>query len=212
VGCHNDGGVAPFTLTYDPQEWSDGPAWWVQSAALSVESGTMPPWKAAEDCREVEHTRTMPASEREVIAAWAEAGFAEGDPESFVAPPEGEIRDLPEFDLVLGAAEAYTPDLDRPDDYRCLMLEHTFDADTYVTGSMVLPGDTETVHHVLVYQIEPGDLDEILERDAEDPGVGYSCYGGAGGSGGRWLPGCPAASPRSIPRGRPSSSLRARAS
>lgn len=193
VGCHQAGGVGPFTLTYEPEEWREGPAWWAQSAAMSVASGTMPPWQAADDCREIDDDRSMPEAEKAVIAAWAEGGFAVGDEATYVAPEENSATvALPDFDLVIGAAEAYTPNLDTPDDYRCLLLEHTFEEDTFVTGSMALPGDPETVHHVLVYQIAPNGLDDVLARDAADPGLGYSCYGGTGGIGGPvagWVPG-----------------------
>ncbi|MCA9572842.1 MAG: hypothetical protein KC656_33625, partial [Myxococcales bacterium] len=57
LGCHAEGGIAPFTLTHDPDEWENASAWWAPAAVRAVEAGTMPPWPASDDCHPIEGSR-----------------------------------------------------------------------------------------------------------------------------------------------------------
>ena len=193
VTCHSEGGIGPFRLDYDAAQWQAGTPWWAPVAMEAVTSGTMPPWQPADGCRDIEHTRTLSDAQRELLGAWAAAGFPEGNPASYVPPTVDPGAELPPLDLTLDAGVDYAANPNLPDDYRCLLLDHTFTQDTFVTGSMVLPGQRATVHHVLVYRIDASDVAAAVAQDAQEPGPGYTCFGGTGASGGGpvagWVPG-----------------------
>ncbi|MCB9520905.1 MAG: hypothetical protein H6698_06995 [Myxococcales bacterium] len=187
VSCHTTGGAAPFPL----ETWADVEP--LRGALVAVvSSGSMPPWTPATDCRDIDDDRALDADEIALFTAWRDAGFPEGDPADYVPPAPRGGRALGEPDLVLAPTEAYTPNTALPDDYRCLLLDHTFDEQTFFVASDVIPGERRVVHHVLFYVVPPDDVAAVERRDAADAGPGYTCFGGTGGSGGPiagWVPG-----------------------
>ena len=180
VGCHQPGGIGPFSMTYDEAEWADGAPEWAASAVAAVEAGTMPPWPPDPTCREYKGQRVLSEDERAAFAAWRDADFAEGDPSAFAATQQPQLADLGPPDLELAMDEGYAPDVSRPDDYRCLPLPRTFEKDTWVNGTDFLPDRTEMVHHVVVFVVEPGDVREMEALDADEEGLGYTCFGDSG--------------------------------
>lgn len=186
--CHATGGVAPFAITSYSEAFAYGSV-----IAGSVVERRMPPWKPEPDCHPMLGDRRLEDAEVAAFEQWANAGFPEGDPSTYEAPAERPGSSLPPPTLVLQSDEAYTPDRLLPDDYRCLVLDHVFAEDTYITATDVLPDQRGVVHHVLLYKVEQGDTAEMAARDAADPGVGYTCFGGPGFGGGTtiagWVPG-----------------------
>jgi hypothetical protein len=196
VSCHVSGGPAPFSMEHKAEEWAAGPAWWAALTSSSVASGQMPPWMPDESCRSLAASRAMPDADRQTWAAWAAGGYpigAEADYKPIVAPPALE-EDLGPPQLELGIKMPYTPsEATGPDDYRCFILDHRFDKDTFITGTNVAPGTREIVHHVILYAIAPEQVSAIQRLDAEDTEPGYTCFAGPGGSNprnvGAWVPG-----------------------
>ncbi|MEZ4296892.1 MAG: monooxygenase [Polyangiaceae bacterium] len=194
TSCHHDGGPAPFSMEYNAAEWEDGAPAWVGSAVSAVEDGRMPPWLPSGDCRDLAYPRSLTDDEKSTLLAWRDGGFPEGDPASYPGPMK--VDTPPELgapDLVLTPDEAYTPSTDEPDDYRCFILPADFIEETWMTASTILPGDTQMVHHVLLYLIPPESVASIEGIDSDDPGPGYTCFGGPGSSSlttlGGWVPG-----------------------
>ena len=74
-------------MTWDQEEWADGPAWWTAMAMNAIEDGRMPPWQPAPDCRSIKHDRTLRAEERAVLEVWQAEGFALGDEPSATEMP-----------------------------------------------------------------------------------------------------------------------------
>lgn len=194
VGCHSSGGIAPFSMAYDATEWASGAPPWVKSALDAVEQGTMPPWLPAADCRELAYERKLGDDEKTLLTEWAKQGFVEGDARTYGGP---RIVDAP---APLGAptfevkpSVAYAPSADRTDDYRCFVLPQEFSEETYLTASAVVPGNTQIVHHALLFLIPPANQPAIEKLEAKDPEPGYTCYGGPGGGSlttlGAWVPG-----------------------
>lgn len=190
VGCHSEGGIGPFAL----DGWAAvDPLKMVVSAV--VESGQMPPWTPAEDCRDLQHSRALSDEAVAAFVAWRAEGFPEGDPADYVAPdtPPDPRATLGEADLQLTPAAPYTASSSVNDDYHCLPIDHTFDATSYIKATDIVPGDRGVVHHVLVYTVPPEAVADLEARDAADPGVGYTCYGGPGvqtsGLIAGWVPG-----------------------
>ena len=53
---------------------------------------------------------------------------------------------------------AYTPSAPYgtgTDDYRCFLLDPELDKDAWLTGTQVLPGNPDVVHHVILFQVPP---------------------------------------------------------
>lgn len=183
LGCHNTGGIAPIDFTYDPAAWADGPPWWVGPATAAVESGQMPPWPAADGCRDMKDSRKLSQLDIDAFLGWADAGFPEGEPSTF--QPRGDVlggvpAELGEPDLVLTGDAAYTPRMDPSDEYRCFVLPVDIDRDIYLRGINIVPDQRELVHHAILYQFLPqqtSDIADAKRRDEADDGPGYDCWG-----------------------------------
>ncbi len=194
VSCHRAGGIGPIPFD-DPADWAEGTPWWGRSAAQAVADGRMPPWLPADDCRDILGARALGADELATFAAWADAGYPAGDPADYVAPPgtDNPLDALGDPALITAPAEAYAADPRLPDDYRCQVLEQTFDTTTYLRAVDVYPDRDELVHHVLIYRVAADDVDRLQQLDDRDEGPGYTCFGGPGvGEGGpigAWVPG-----------------------
>jgi hypothetical protein len=201
AGCHTAGGVAPFSLDYDPAHWVSGPPSWVGMSRAAVAAKRMPPWMPEDGCRDILDARNLSPSELLAFEAWAQDGYPEGDPDTYVAPsPTG--HDLGAPTLTTDAGVGYQPNRARPDDYRCLPLDLTFEVDTFVRAYDVLPGARELVHHVILYLVEPNDVQRMLNLDAQEAGPGYTCYGGPRAGSGQTLTGwVPGQQPFVLPQG-----------
>ncbi|HHH29153.1 MAG TPA: hypothetical protein ENK57_12520 [Polyangiaceae bacterium] len=169
--CHIEGGIGPFLLD-DYDAVSD-------AADLVVDAvmvGYMPPWMPDRECREFAHQRGLSVAEREVIRRWRDGGLLRGDPADSPDPPEPppalETTDIARM------VEPYTPSAERPDDYRCFLMDLEFPTQKFMTGRSVVPGANSLVHHVLSYAITPAQVAAVEAADAADPGPGYTCFGG----------------------------------
>ncbi|MEO1272657.1 MAG: hypothetical protein AAFX99_31605, partial [Myxococcota bacterium] len=114
VVCHSEGSIGPFELdTYD--------AFTVVAdmALASMESGSMPPWMPADDCRDLRDARVLDSAAVETVRDWMESGMVRGDPTE-TATTQEQPQDVGFEPTHMGLiAEAYTPNPSLPDDYRC---------------------------------------------------------------------------------------------
>lgn len=99
--------------------------------------------------------------------------------------------------------DAYTPSSPTgtgTDDYRCFLLDPGLDEDAWLTGTQILPGNAEIVHHVILFRLEDDSVAQAEAEDAESPEPGWTCFGGMGLEGefnrvddaawlGAWAPG-----------------------
>ena len=69
------------------------------------------------------------------------------------------------------------------DDYRCFLLDPQLDEDVWLTGSNVLPGNPQVVHHVILFKVSPDTVAEAEAKDAATTDEGWTCFGGTGLSG-----------------------------
>ncbi|MEE2786260.1 MAG: hypothetical protein VX589_02910 [Myxococcota bacterium] len=178
AGCHADGAGAPFVMdTYAATKTM------AKAALNSIEAGRMPPWMPDPNCRNYKSQRLIEPEEVAAFKAWVEADMPEGDPDGpqVVAPVlAGPLDDLGPPDFVARYPEVYVPNTETPDDYRCFPLDVTFDEPTFIRGTRIVPDQIAQVHHVLVFVINPGDVAELEQRDADEAGPGYTCFGGPG--------------------------------
>jgi hypothetical protein len=187
-GCHVEGGIGPFALSTYEQVFAQRVP--MQAA---VEGHVMPPVLAAQDCTPYSPDPFMTDAEIATISAWASSDAPQGTPTG--AAPQTQQSGLTRVDLTMPMPQAYVPQKS-PDDYRCFVLDWPKDAPQYVVGFQARPGNARVVHHVIAYLIPPSQAAQFVSLDNQDPGLGYTCFGGAGGSGnaqwlGVWAPGNP---------------------
>ena len=208
--CHVEGGGSPFNLDTLEAVRSMAPV-----ALNSMESGSMPPWMPDPDCRHYQDERIMDVGQIATFKEWIDNDMPEGiATETEDSDTSLKISGLPALGsptFVARSAEPYMPDTSAPDDYRCFQVGDVFEEDTFVKATRIIPDATDIVHHVLVYIITPQDVAELEQRDAEEEGPGYTCFGGPGigqsfGPVAGWAPGglpgiAPEGAARYIPAG-----------
>jgi hypothetical protein len=127
----------------------------------------------------------------------ADDAHPDAEPGKLLPLRKGEER------LTLTMPEAYTPSAPTgkgTDDYRCFMLDPELTRDSYLTGTNVLPGNPDVVHHVILFRVPPDDVETVQRLDDADQGEGWTCFGGSGQPGelgqlddapwlGAWAPG-----------------------
>ena len=85
--------------------------------------------------------------------------------------------------VTLTMDEPYTPSPPTgvgTDDYRCFLLDPKLAKDSYLTGTNVLPGNPDVVHHVILFRVPPAQVGKAETLDAADDGEGWTCFGGPG--------------------------------
>jgi hypothetical protein len=184
ANCHREGEVAPFPLETYEDFLLYGPA-----AVWAIEQDVMPPWSPDPGCNSYADPLSLTPEHKDLLLTYLASELPEGDPAD--APPEAPPRPELVPDVVLEMPESYSPDASGPDDYRCFLIPLSADVteDRFITGFEVYPGERAIVHHVIAYQIDPGNEGDYVDLDAADPSAGYTCFGGPGKTDGsaRWL-------------------------
>lgn len=204
VECHREGGIAPFALDDAATVRALGP-----SIVEAVETRTMPPFGHDTECRDVVDSLRLEPHEIAAFVQWRDTGYPDGDPASYEPPRARDMittgtveSQLGPADVVIAPSEAYLPDVQRPDDYRCIPLPYEFERDTFLNTVDVLPDQVELVHHVIVYAVPASGVATLEELDAADPGPGFNCFSDAGIDGadvvGGWVPGATNGGDRSV--------------
>ncbi len=196
--CHHPGDIAPFSL----MTYADAAAH-ALDIKLMTKTHQMPPWKPVDGCGEFLEPRVLTQSEIDLIGKWVENGVPEGNRADLPAPRvfDGNWT-LGQPDAVFSNPEPFTP-APEGDIYRCFTIPTNLAGDKYVSAVDVHPGDRNTVHHVIAFIDSTGESQTL---DENDPGPGYTCFGGPGFSPtdasaatlGGWAPG---ARPLELPDG-----------
>lgn len=195
-GCHRPGQVGPFTL--EKYEHARKRA---EDIAAVVEDRVMPPWKPAPGVGpKLKHDKSLTAGEIAAIRAWVDAGAPRGDEAHMPAPPQHpDGWQLGTPDLVLEPAEDFAVPATGPDIYRCFVIKTDLPRDVYITAIEFRPGNRRVVHHMSTFVDTRG---AGRDRDAADPGPGYTSFAGPGfevsGELGFWNAGC---EPTRLPEG-----------
>jgi hypothetical protein len=195
MNCHRDGEVAPFPLT----SYQDA-AKRARQLADVTQSRFMPPWKPEHGFGRLAGERRLTDRQLELLDRWADAGAPEGDPADLPAAPkfaEGWL--LGEPDVVVKVPEAFSVPAGGRDVFRNFVVPLSVDSDKLVAAVEFRPGNRRVVHHALFFLDSSG---AARQKDAADPGPGYSSFGGPGflpsGALGGWAPG---GTPQVLPEG-----------
>ncbi|MDF3067142.1 MAG: hypothetical protein K0R38_2743 [Polyangiaceae bacterium] len=185
AGCHQDGGIAPFSLqTYEQAKM------WSPTFDAPLRAGTMPPFLAREtdDCQPrfgFKDDPRLSASQVELFKRWNDAGCPEGDAELAAPVPQPAELDLADADLEVKIPASVTIE-GSADKFICFSLAPDFTPlkstgpeaallgdRVLIDGAQVHPGNAAIVHHVLVYTDSAGKSAQL----AGEKGY-YDCFGG----------------------------------
>lgn len=178
LGCHQEGGIAPFVLGDFESAVKYGPA-----SKIAVEARTMPPWQAGNGrCQTFKDARWLSDEEITTVSAWVDGGMKRRSVD-YVPPASTATDDLPEAYTLADTGGEYTPQgsSGHPvDDYRCFLLQPGLTRDMFMTAYQVVPGEAREVHHVTVYTLLAGTEADAKTLDAQDEAAGWPCFSGAG--------------------------------
>jgi hypothetical protein len=186
-GCHQGGGIAPFSLAGYEEAFP-----WAQASLDALERGSMPPFLAAEtsECAPRHGFQDDPRlseDELELVRKWVAAGAPEGDPATAAPLPTPPSLELTDADIRAPIAGKVTID-GAGDKFYCFSVDPGITTDTWVDAIQINPGNPKIVHHVLAYLDETGE-----SAEKAGPEGYYPCFGGAGISQPRliaaWAPG-----------------------
>lgn len=196
TSCHREGGIAPFALTDYESARTHATA-----IAASVASGRMPPWLPSAESLPLRYSRAMQAEDKAALLSWVSDGALPGEAGAAVriTPPPADTVEPPRRDLLLDPGVTYQPNAKLTDDYRCFIIDPAgpggggMPEERYVQATNVLPGNQALVHHVILFEVPESRVASVRKKDTEEPGPGYTCFGGAGTGGAEmitgWAPG-----------------------
>ncbi|MBK7752555.1 MAG: hypothetical protein IPI41_08125 [Flavobacteriales bacterium] len=183
--CHREGGAGHFSLTSFTDAYT-----YRNDMRDATQLRLMPPWPPDQDYRTLAHERVLSQDEIDIIAAWANGGGPEGDPGLAPPPPTFSGNWVIAQPDITARMEEYVVPPSTNDNYRAFVLPINNPVNSHITGFEVVPGNTEIVHHVLVFADATGQAQAL---DDADPAPGYASFGGIGVSGaklvGLWVPG-----------------------
>lgn len=194
--CHHPGGIGPSSfMTYD--EAANNSA----SILSAIMDGYMPPWPANPDYRHFLNENVLTENEKSTIENWVMNGAPSGNIALAPAPPSyNNQTQLAQVDFS-GTTPINTSQAVTHDYYRTFVIPSNYSVDQFIDGIEIIPGNSEIVHHVVIYY-DP--TNECLSLDAADPEPGFLTNGTGGGLPaaahfvGTWVPG---KGPQNLPQG-----------
>ncbi|MFV8756729.1 hypothetical protein ACNOYE_39800 [Nannocystaceae bacterium ST9] len=196
VGCHVEGGIAPFGLdTYAKA------APWAPMMDEVVSSGLMPPWGAIEtdECQPSHDWRNdlrLPEETKQLFADWLAQGTPEGDPADAVPLPVPPSLELQNPTAVLQNPAPFEV-VGPQDSFVCVAIDPGVDQDVWITGVQMVPDNIAVVHHVLMYVDSMALSDDMIDANGTFPCEGFVSFDGSQQIG-TWVPG---AVPTEMPEG-----------
>jgi len=180
--CHVAGGIGPFPLASYEDAVAMAPA--IREAVAAKRMPPLPP--DVTRGLPVVDPRVMSDADRATLLAWLDDGAPEGDPaDAPELPPVSDPYGPPDLSLDIGAD--YTPPAGVMDDYRCFVVDPGFRRDTELTMVDVVPTNHAMFHHGILYLALERDADAARQLDVDEPGPGYTCFGGPGVGTGEWV-------------------------
>jgi mono/diheme cytochrome c family protein len=186
MSCHQDGGIAPFSLTT-----YDSAYIYANQMNEAIAGGVMPPFSAADgsDCTPTHGWKEDPRltdDEKATIAAWIADDRPEGTPAQ-ITPAA--IPDLTNKTTSLTPSSYTTSGM--TDQFICFILDPQTTQDSWITGWQVRPGAPTVVHHAVLSTLT-ADLLAAARRNGQ-VGTSFSCNGTGALPGstmiGAWAPG-----------------------
>src|SRR3954468_17333647 len=151
AGCHHPGGMGPFSvLNYDTT------VAYKDDILDAVGGGVMPPWHATGAHGVFRNDRRLSEPDKQTIVRWIETGAKRGDMKRLPPVPVFTSRwMLGEPDAVVSMTEDFPVPASGTVEYQYFQVKTDFTEDIWVQSIEIKPGETEVVHHVLVYAYVP---------------------------------------------------------
>jgi hypothetical protein len=166
VTCHREGQSAPFALS--SYELAVEHATTMQSV---MESGSMPPWKAADVGLAYAHERRLSEDQKTMFRRWIDADYPEGnaaDGPRLEPHPTDWYLGTP--DLVVRMRESFPVPAEGPDIYRSFVLPIDLPEDRWIRALEVRPSARSVMHHALFF-VDPEK--QARQREGEDGKPGF---------------------------------------
>jgi peroxiredoxin len=160
--CHRPGEVGPFSLLTYKQAVT-----WAQDIKDYTQRREMPPWKITEGIA-FHNERRLSAKDLKTLADWADGGTPQGDAKD--APPAREFTkgwQLGTPDLILSPQDDFVLGPGGKDVFRCFVMPTKLAEDQYVSAVELRPGNSQVVHHLLLF-IDTNGSARKLETDAQE--------------------------------------------
>ena len=175
AGCHQQGGVAPFSITNVLTAKA-----YARPILAMTQAGAMPPWMPGSDSPPIlgSSRRLLTADEKFLIASWVRGGAKVGSGRKLTPPAV--MSAAPGASITLKPKQAYTPRAANgaTDDYHCMLLDPKLRQDMYVTSAVVKPQRRTLVHHAILFEAAGDNATEARRLDAASGGKGWTCFGG----------------------------------
>ncbi len=172
VGCHTQGGIAPFSLERPEDAFKQA-----QTVKNAVQTKRMPPFLPDGESPAFRDDLRLSDDEIAIIANWVWAGSPMGKLEKAAPLPPRVVK--PPFDLTVDIGRDFQPQSDYSDEYRCFLIDPKLEKPAWLSGYDVIPGNRAIVHHVVAYQVTGQFVKEARELEAKQDGRGgWTCYGG----------------------------------
>ncbi len=172
----------------------EGAKKWAAAAAIATQSKKMPPFHVASDktCGDFEASDLLTDAEIATIRDWAAGDKAEGAVVKPTLPGKPQLAGGKDIKTPVFSPKAQGSAIAKFDEYRCFIVDAAaaVDADAFITGYDVLPGNAKIVHHVLGFVVDPErkamngktNAEVMKELDDAEPGRdGWFCFGTVGG-------------------------------
>jgi hypothetical protein len=169
--CHRPGEVAPMTFTTYVETRP-----WAKAIKQAVLTKKMPPWFADPRYGHFSNAPRLTETDVQTIAAWADSGAPEGNPEDKPAPvrwPDGwHIKP----DAIASMPEPFPVPARGTVELTSFTIPTGFTKDTWITSIEVRPGNPAVVHHV-VFSFVPHRVDvkygapRFIAKDRDEDGV-----------------------------------------
>jgi copper type II ascorbate-dependent monooxygenase-like protein len=178
ASCHRLGGIAPFSLTTaaDARLHAAG-------IVRMTKAGLMPPWMPGSDSADLvgRDRRRLSSNELDTLARWAAGSAPAGNrADRHSTPLASTGLSGPGRTVTLAPPKAYTPHAagGAIDDYHCFVLDPKLKQDAYVTGALIKPQRSGSVHHVILYEAAGTQAAAADRKNAANGGRGWTCFGG----------------------------------
>ena len=163
--CHRPGEVAPMSLL----TFADARPW-ARAIKAAVLLQKMPPWPVEPQYdHEFSNAARLTPAEREILAAWADGGAAEGDAADKPAPVTFVDGWNLNPDLIVEMPNDFQVQATGTIEYQYMLVKANFTEDVWVRAAEMRPGNSKVVHHGEVWVLPPGSK---WMADAV-PGVAY---------------------------------------
>jgi hypothetical protein len=168
--CHRPGQPGRFSLlTYKNARR------WASSIREVVSEGRMPPWHADPRYGHFANDRSLTAVERATLLAWIDAGAPSGDLGR--QPPPREFAEgwtIGRPDVVFTMPEPYVVAPEGAIEIQHFRVPTAFTEDHWIQAVEAKPGDSEVVHHIVVYVDDHTDRDDSPDRYMRSHLVNYA--------------------------------------